>query len=99
MIKITEKQFSQQVIDLAHTLGWRIYRTWSSLHSPKGYPDLTFCKPPRLILAELKVGKGHLTEAQAEWLTDLRACPGVEIFVWFPEDLEHIAEILGGKLA
>lgn len=98
-LKLSEKDFSQQVVDLARTLGWRVYRTWSSIHSPRGFPDLTLCKPPHLIYAELKVGKGTLTEAQGEWLTVLRACPGVQTFVWFPEDLERIVEILGGKLA
>jgi len=36
----TEKQFAQQVVDLARLLGWQVYRTWLSVRSQAGFPDL-----------------------------------------------------------
>ena len=41
---LTEKQFAQQVIGLARALGYREWRTWNSLHSPKGWPDLALAR-------------------------------------------------------
>jgi hypothetical protein len=47
-------------------------------------------RPPRLVLAELKSEAGKVTEHQARWLALLHACPGVEVFLWRPSDLERI---------
>ena len=102
---MNEKQFSQSVVDLAHTLGWKVYRTWSSIHSPAGYPDLFMVheETKRAIAAELKVrdkrGRmGDLTAEQYEWLMLLQEA-GINSYLWTSDDLiEEIAEILlGGK--
>lgn len=74
--RLTEKQFSQQVVDLARLLGWRCYFSWTSLHSPAGFPDLVLVRrrpAPRLILAELKTDTGKTTPEQDAWLEDLEA--------------------------
>lgn len=93
-VKITEKQFSQQVVDLAQQLGWRVYRTWTSMHSPKGFPDLTMVRGERLIFAELKSEIGKPTEAQTEWLTALMTTGKVEVYLWRPSQINEIAEVL-----
>jgi len=92
-IEITEKEFRQQVIDLAKILGYKTHFTWTSIHSPKGFPDLVLRKPPHLIFAELKRESGKLTPSQEEWQEDLKAC-NQEVYVWRPSDFEKIAEIL-----
>ena len=109
VLPVTEKHFSQQVVDLAKMLGWRCYRTWLPIHSPAGFPDLVLVKPPRLVIAELKSEKGQTTPEQDEWLADLRAAMrrqdscsspehvGFEVFLWRPADLEAIVRILGGR--
>lgn len=99
MIKpvITETQFRQQVIDLAKVFGFKTYFTWTSIHSPKGFPDLVLRKPPRIIFAELKTDKGIVTPAQQEWHDDLIAC-GQEAYIWRPSDFEKIVEALKSKL-
>jgi len=91
---ITEKQFSQQVVDLGHLYGWLIYRTWRSIHSPAGFPDLVMVRPPRLIFAELKSEKGKLTSVQEEWLARLGMLSACEVFLWRPDDFEDIVEVL-----
>jgi len=96
VLPVTEKHFSQQVVDLAKMLGWRVYRTWLSLRSPKGFPDLVLLRPPRLVCTELKSEIGKLTPDQEAWLADLRLVPGVEVFVWRPHDIEEIARVLRG---
>lgn len=99
--RVTEKQFSQQVVDLAKLFGWRHYRTWLPIHSPAGFPDLVLVKPPRLIFAELKSADGKTTPKQDEWLADLGAVAAtaewenIGVYVWRPDDLDDIARILG----
>jgi hypothetical protein len=73
---ISEEQWAQQVIDLAQMFGWRHYRTYDSRHSPKGFPDLVLCRPPRLVCLELKSDskKSQPTPEQFAWIEDLAAC-------------------------
>jgi hypothetical protein len=52
-------------------------------------------RPPRLLVAELKVGKNKPTAAQAEWLSAFRAA-GVPAFVWRPQDWPAIEQALRG---
>ena len=85
--EFTERQFQQQVIDMARMLGWEVYHPWLSVHSMPGWPDLALVKPPRLVLAELKSERGKATEAQQKWLALLGECAGVEVFLWRPSDL------------
>jgi len=91
----TEKQWMEQVRDLAvRVYGWELYHPWLSIRSAGGWPDLALVRPPRLILAELKTDKGKLRPSQERWLALLSQCPGVEVYVWRPSDLEHVAEVL-----
>jgi hypothetical protein len=91
---VTEKQFRQQVIDLAKLFQWECYFTWTSIHSPRGMPDLILCKPPRVVFAELKTLKGQPTEYQINWLNLLSDCPGNECFLWRPDDWDAIQAVL-----
>lgn len=95
---MAEKQFARIVVDLAKTLGYRVYFTWNSLHSPGGFPDLTLLHAgkKRLLFAELKSSRGELTVEQREWLADLHVS-GAEAYCWKPDELERIVEILQGE--
>ena len=90
---ISEKQWMAQVVELAGILGWETYHAWLSIHSPRGWPDLVLCRPPRLVLAELKAERGQVSEAQDHWLTLLAEC-GVEVHVWRPSDLPAVRDAL-----
>lgn len=91
---VTEREFLRMVAELARLLGWRVYHPWLSIRSERGWPDVALCRPPRLILAELKTDRGRVTPSQAEWLDLLGACPGVEVHLWRPADLDTIAAVL-----
>jgi VRR-NUC domain-containing protein len=104
---MTEKELQTSIERGARVLGWRVYHTWSSMHSPKGFPDLVMIKGDRLIFAELKNETGKVTEDQEAWLRDLQHFawrirsavsddPPMEVYVWRPKDLEEAYEILGG---
>ncbi len=103
---ITETELSDSIINAARDLGWLAYHSHRSERSEPGYPDLTLVRPPRVIFAELKVGKGRLTRprlnkgktrllpGQTTWKAALELCPGVEYYLWMPEDLDAIYEVL-----
>jgi hypothetical protein len=93
-IPLTEKQFLAQVRGVAHLYRWETYHPYLSMHSERGWPDLTLIRPPRLLFAELKTDKGKTTPHQDRWLELLRDVPGVETFLWRPADWDAIVEVL-----
>jgi hypothetical protein len=73
---------------------WRVFHPRWSIGSAQGYPDLTLCRPPRLIFAELKRDDGVCTEAQLAWLEDLGKCFSVEVKLWRPCQWQEIVDTL-----
>ena len=103
-----EADLQRQVIDLARLYGWRcahfrsarqLRQDGSTYYSTPvqadgaGWPDLILCRPPRLIAAELKVGRNTLAAEQREWLDILAGCRA-ETYVWRPEDWDEIERVL-----
>jgi hypothetical protein len=82
------------VVDLARLFGWKVYFSWTSIHSPKGFPDLVMVRLSRIVFAELKSEKGRVTETQREWLDALELSGKVEVYVWKPADWSEIESIL-----
>lgn len=93
-LAVTERELTTYVRDLAKLYRWRRYHTWLSKHSPAGFPDEVLVRPPRLVFAELKSDRGKLSAEQEAWLDDLRAVPGVEVYLWRPADMDEIAQVL-----
>lgn len=94
-IAYTERDLREWIRDLCKLFGWKMQFTWTSIHSPKGFPDLFLANAEqrRIIFAELKSEKGKLTPEQREWLDILYAC-GQETYLWRPGDIEGIADIM-----
>ncbi len=86
---MTEKQLTRAVADAAKQFGWMRYHTHRSDFSPAGWPDEVLCRPPRLVVAELKSAKGAVSDKQQEWLDALALIPGIEVHVWRPCDLDN----------
>lgn len=89
------------------TLGYAVFHPpnckttsgrWSS-GSITGYPDSTFIRPPRVIFVEFKGVATPFTVKQYETLVLLRACPGVEAYLWRVGQISHqeIADILSPR--
>ena len=91
-----ESDFQRQVVDLAKMLGWAVWWTKWSLHSPKGMPDLMMARNGRLVLAELKVN-ASLSAEQRESLWTL-AGTGAEVFCWKPTCWPEIERVLAKKV-
>lgn len=94
-IKTTEKDLREQVRDACGLFGWKFYFTWTSIHSPRGFPDLVLVNPEkkRVIFAELKSEDGKVSEKQQEWL-DALVDAGQMVYVWRPHHIEEIVTIL-----
>lgn len=93
----TEREFTAQVIELAHMYGWLVAHfrparmADGSWRTPlqgdgKGFPDLVLVKPGRLIFAELKTDDGVVEPMQKRWLDTLRTTE-VDVHVWRPHQL------------
>ena len=92
--RLSEKQFMMLVTKLARMLGWSVYHTFNSRRSASGYPDLTMAKPGHeVVFVELKSDVGQTTPEQDRWLKLLREA-GAKVYLWRPEDLEKIPELL-----
>ena len=107
---MTETEFEQAVVDLAHTfgwhaVGWRPAKTDKGWRTPvkydgHGYPDLTLTHPRgRVIFAELKVGSNKPSPEQLEWAKHLaevaRSAPSaVRYRLWYPSCADEIAAVL-----
>ena len=96
---MTEAELRKSAIALAQLLGYRVYFTWSSIHSPGGFPDIIAVreKPDRtaeMVALELKSERGKLTQAQKEWLALLAKVPGIRVGCFKPSEWEAIVEIL-----
>lgn len=96
ILRLSEKDFQQRIIDRAEALGWLVYHTHDSRHSAAGFPDLVLCRKGRVVFAEIKTLEGTLSKAQAEWHVALM--PDVhrnhEVYVWRPSDLAEIEDRL-----
>lgn len=93
-VPVNETALQNVIIEMARLFRWRHYHSWTSIHSPAGFPDLVLVRPPRLIFAELKARNRHPTRRQEEWLADLRSVPGIETYLWRPDDLGEIERLL-----
>jgi hypothetical protein len=99
----SERQFREQIIQLAQLRGWAAYWTWTSIHSPAGFPDLVLARPGRngqpgrIVFAELKTATGTVTPAQRQWLEVLGACGSCVAVVWRPRDWAEIVRVLQGE--
>jgi hypothetical protein len=93
---LTEKQLQKHVRQFAETMGWKVAVTWTSIHSPRGWPDL-FCVRGSVFAAiELKSERGKVSEYQRAWLDALAEIPGckyagvIRPSQWFAGELDEV---------
>lgn len=102
MTNVSEKLFQEQVIQLAQMNGWQVFHASPHQVRPgvwrtngKGFPDLVLAHRDRgFILAELKTAVGKISDDQVKWVN--ASSPHVEVYLWRPNQLELIAQRLGG---
>jgi hypothetical protein len=91
----SEKGFMAAVIAFAKLHRWKVYHTHDSRRSEAGFLDLVLVRE-RVLFAELKDEKGHVSDAQADWIAALLGA-GASVFVWRPGDWDQIERVLGGQ--
>src|SRR5258708_4398285 len=104
---MTEVEFTDEVLKWAKVYGWRRFHvrgnTRRLIQGDVGFPDLVLVRPPRLIFAELKVGKNTVAPEQQAWLRDLEEnsedvygmpSSAVKTYVWRPENWSEILVVL-----
>jgi hypothetical protein len=102
---LSERQFEQQIKDLAKLFNRCYYHTHRSQFSPAGFPDCIIAsteRKPLLIAAELKVGKNQPTFEQYCWIRFFQFLGQVtdglvDGFLWYPEDIEEFARVIQGE--
>lgn len=104
-VHISESAWQQQVIDLAHALGWKHLHVRRSIGKGRRWttatnipwPDLTLWneRQQRVIFAELKTDTGSLTDGQEKTLESLNRA-GAETYIWRPRHLDVVHRILRG---
>jgi len=98
MSKGPEADLQEKVLALARIYGWHRHhqragyqpgtgRWVTGISGEAGFPDLVLVRGDRLIFAELKSQRGRVSATQEIWLGLLRTVPGVEVYVWKPEDM------------
>ena len=92
---MTERQLQDAIVSEAKLLGWLVYHTWNSEHSPAGFPDLFLVHPQtgRRLALELKTAKGKVSIEQEQWLSALAVC-GIPAMVIRPCDRDVVREWL-----
>jgi hypothetical protein len=102
--KISETAFERKIMKAAKLRGWLVTHfrpaqsqsgNWlTPLSGDPGFVDLVMCKPPWLIMAELKSERGTVSPEQRTWGLALSKCPGVFYAVWKPRHWALIDSIL-----
>lgn len=103
---ITEAEWQRQVTDLAGIYGWSWahFRPARTKHGWKvpvsgplgaGWPDLVLVKHDRIIFAELKRSARDQLRPDQVAVHDL-VRGAVEVYVWRPEDLSVVVDLLAG---
>lgn len=90
----SEDQLLSYVVDLLELHNWWWFHDQDSRWNKAGLPDLIAIRPPRVVFLELKSAKGRIREQQAVVLRRLEQCPGVEVYLWRPMDMDEIARVL-----
>ena len=89
-----EDDFQAMVVEFAKSREWLCYHTRNSRRSEPGWPDLAMVRSQVLVIAELKFGNNTATPEQRKWLKALSAIPGVQTFVWYPQDWPEVLKVL-----
>lgn len=90
-----EAEFQQQILDLARTLGWRCYHTWSSRHSEGGFSDIIAIRGPTLLALEIKgAGAKEPPPEQVAWIGAFKQVRYVFADFVYPKDFPDLADTL-----
>jgi len=92
---MNEVDFESQLRDLIKLYQWDVaYHTHDSRHSAQGFPDWVLIRGERAVILELKGSRGKLSDAQALMLEIMRLHGKFEVYAFWPEDADLLAEVM-----
>ena len=102
--RVSEADWTCQVIEGAQRLGWRVFHARPALTAAgewrmdvqgdgAGFPYIILARGERMIAAELKSEDGRTMPAQEESLLALHDA-GAETYIWRPSDKEEVWKCL-----
>lgn len=74
--ELRERDLQKHVRAMLDQFGWKTAVTWTSIHSPRGWPDIFAVRGAAFVAIEVKAEKGKVSEHQEAWLDALRQLPG-----------------------
>jgi hypothetical protein len=97
-----ERKLTDSIKRYAKRGGWLCFHNLRAKGSDHGFLDLTLLRPPRLVLAELKVPPNNRpSDWQQVWLEYRRTLAlfagphlSIETYVWRPSDWSEIERVL-----
>ncbi|KKM13922.1 hypothetical protein LCGC14_1711380 [marine sediment metagenome] len=90
-----EEDYQQQIIDLARTLGWRVYHTYDSRRSAHGFPDLILIRGITLLALEVKsAGAKEPPPEQVGWIGAFKQVRRVHADFVYPEHWDDLKDTL-----
>ena len=91
----SEGEYQQQILDLARTLGWRVFHDYDSRRSEPGFPDLILIRGVTLLALEIKGAKAKPPPpAQVGWIGAFKQVRYVSADFVYPKDFTDLADTL-----
>jgi hypothetical protein len=92
--EISEKDYQQQIVDLARLQGWRVFHCFDSRRSEPGFPDLILVRGITMLCMEVKREDAKMDTAQQVWLDLLQQVRTVSAVMVKPSQWGIVAETL-----
>ncbi len=84
--RMTEKELSQAIFDVARSQGWLAARfpSWRATGTTPGFPDMVLVRDDVCLFVEAKSGRGKLTAQQLAWLNAINNVKHIRALVVRP---------------
>ncbi len=92
----TEAEFQAAVVELAESLGWKVWHDNDSRRNRAGLPDLELLRGASMLRLELKTEKGKVSGAQEAYINRLNQVRFVVADVVRPSQWDQLVDILQG---
>jgi predicted type IV restriction endonuclease len=89
-----EADFQEQVVDLAESLGWKVWHDQDSRRNRAGLPDLELLRGATMLRLELKTEKGIVSDAQEAYINRLKLVRFVVADVVRPSHWDELVDVL-----
>jgi hypothetical protein len=90
----SEADFQAQIVELAESLGWKVWHDQDSRCNRAGLPDLELLRGATMLRLELKTEKGIVSGAQEAYIARLKLVRFVVADVVRPSHWDELVDVL-----